>query len=138
MNKMKNILSLILFMCTFIGHAQEGKIEIIKDPRLDALVRNQEDRQTVMGIPQVPGFRIQLIFDNDKKKIDNLRAKFIAQNPGVDTYVIYNAPNYILKAGNFVERGDALRLRDQSLRLFPTAFIVKEMVNMPRFEESRE
>ncbi len=122
-------------MLTLMSQAQEGKIEIIKDPRLDALVRNQEDRQTVMGIPQVPGFRIQLIFDNDKKKIDNLRSKFIAQNPGVDTYVIYNAPNYILKAGNFVERSDALRVRDQALKIFPTAFVTKEMVNMPRIEE---
>lgn len=135
MQKMKQIVALVLFFISLSGFAQEGKIEIIKDPRLDALVRNQEDRQTVMGIPQVPGFRIQLIFDNDKKKIDNLRAKFIAQHPGVDTYVVYNAPNYILKAGNFVERGDALRLRDQSLKLFPTAFVVKEMVNMPRIEE---
>ena len=135
LNKMKNIVSLSLLLFAFIGYAQEGKIEIIKDPRLDALVRNQEDRQTVMGIPQVPGFRIQLIFDNDKKKIDNLRSKFIAQNPGVDTYVIYNAPNYILKAGNFVERSDALRVRDQALKIFPTAFITKEMVNMPRIEE---
>lgn len=135
MQKMKQIVALALLFLSLSGFAQEGKIEIIKDPRLDALVRNQEDRQTVMGIPQVPGFRIQLIFDNDKKKIDNLRAKFIAQHPGVDTYVVYNAPNYILKAGNFVERGDALRLRDQSLKLFPTAFVVKEMVNMPRIEE---
>lgn len=126
---------LLILLFSFAGYAQEGNIEIIKDPRLDALIRNQADRINVTGIPQVPGFRIQLIFDNDKKKIDQLRSKFISQNPGIDTYVVYNAPNYILKAGNFIERGDALRLRDQSLRLFPTAFVVKEMVNMPRLED---
>lgn len=126
---------LLILLLSFAGYGQEGNIEIIKDPRLDALIRNQADRINVTGIPQVPGFRIQLIFDNDKKKIDQLRSKFISQNPGIDTYVVYNAPNYILKAGNFIERGDALRLRDQSLRLFPTAFVVKEMVNMPRLED---
>ncbi len=125
---------LSLCLVTF-SYGQEGKVEIVKDPRVDALVRDQADRINVTGIPQVPGFRIQLIFDNDKKKIDQLRAKFIASNPGVDTYVVYNAPNYILKAGNYIERSDALRLRDQSLRLFPTAFVVKEMVNMPRIED---
>jgi hypothetical protein len=135
MHKLKNILPLLILLISFAGIAQEGNVEIIKDPRLDALIRNQADRINVIGIPQVPGYRIQLIFDNDKKKIDQLRSKFISQNPGVDTYVVFNAPNYVLKAGNFVERGDALRLRDQSLRLFPTAFVVKEMVNMQRLED---
>ncbi len=135
MHKMKRLPFFLLLIITSFGYAQEGKIEIIKDPRLDALVRNQADRINVTGIPQVPGYRVQLIFDNDKNKIDRLRAQFISQHPGVDTYVVYNAPNYMLKAGNFMERGDALRLRDQSLKLFRTAFVVKEMVNMPRLED---
>lgn len=135
MQKLKLIFSSALLFFTFMGHAQEGNVEIVKDPRVDALIREQADRSNVTGIAQVPGFRVQLIFENDKKKIDQMRARFIALNPGVDTYVLYNAPNYILKAGNFVERGDAMRLRDQSLRLFPTAFVVKEMVNMPRLED---
>lgn len=135
MLEMKHLFAFLLLFVTGFGQAQDGKIKIIKDPRLDALVRNQADRINVTGIAQVPGFRIQLIFDNDKKKINQLRSRFIANHPGVDTYVLFNAPNYILKAGNFMERSDALRLRDKSLRLFPTAFVVKEMVNMPRLED---
>ena len=135
MFKMKHLATLILLVVSLSGLAQEGKIEIIKDPRLDALVRDQADRNLVGGIPQVPGFRVQMIFDSDKAKINSLRSRFIAQHPGVDTYVVYSAPNYILKAGNYMERGDALRLRDRSLRLFPTAFVVKEMINMPRIED---
>lgn len=134
MFKMNHLATLILIAISLSGLAQEGKIEIIKDPRLDALVRNQADKNLVSGIAQVPGFRVQMIFDSDKQKIDNLRSRFIAQNPGVDTYVFYSAPNYILRAGNFMEREDALRLRDGSLKLFPTAFVIKEMINMPRIE----
>ncbi len=135
MSHVKFIYSILFTLVSALVIAQEGKVEVIKDPRLDALIRSQEDKNIVNGIPQVPGFRVQLIFDSDKKKIDNLRARFIAQNAGVDTYVIYNAPNYVLKAGNFMERADAQKLRDQSLKLFPTAFIVKEMINMPRIED---
>jgi hypothetical protein len=135
MFKMKHLATLILLAISISGWAQEGKIEIIKDPRLDALVRDQADKILVGGIAQVPGFRVQMIFDSDKQKIGDLRSRFIAQNPGVDTYVVYSAPNFILKAGNFMDREDALRLRDGSLKLFPTAFVVKEMINMPRIQD---
>lgn len=115
--------------------AQElGSIEIVKDPRVDALVKKQAYPLNADGIPEIPGYRVQLLFDSDKKKVDEMRARFISMNPTIETYVIYNAPNYLLKAGDCRNYSDAEKIRDSSKRVFPAAFIVREKVKLPKID----
>lgn len=109
-------------------------IEIIKDPRVDGLVRRQAFPVSADGIPQIPGYRVQLLFDSDKKKVDEMRARFISINPTVETYVIYNAPNYLLKAGDCRTHSDAEKIRDAVRRTFPGSFIVREMIKLPKLD----
>jgi hypothetical protein len=109
-------------------------IEIIKDPRVDGLVRKQAFALSPDGIPQIPGYRVQLLFDSDKKKVDDMRAKFISINPLVETYVFYNAPNYLLKAGDCRTYNDAEKIRDAVRRSFPGSFIVREMIKLPKLD----
>jgi len=112
----------------------QGEIEIIKDPRVDGLVRKQAFPLSPDGIPQIPGYRVQLLFDSDKKKIDNMRAHYISMNPNIETYIIYNAPNYLLKAGDCRTYNDAEKIRDAARRSFPASFIVREMVKIPKLD----
>jgi len=109
-------------------------IEIIKDSRLEAIVKKQAFLLSPDGIPQIPGYRVQLLFDSDKKKIDDLRARFISMNPNIETYIIYNAPNYLLKAGDCRLYNDAEKIRDAARRSFPASFIVREMVKIPKLD----
>jgi hypothetical protein len=111
-----------------------GGIEIIKDPRLDGLVRKQAYPVSSDGLPQIPGYRVQLLFDSDKKKVDDLRARFISTHPTVETYVFYNAPNYLLKAGDCRTYNDAEKIRDAVRRTFPGSFIVREMIKLPKLD----
>lgn len=113
---------------------EKGGIEIIKDPRVDGLVRAQAYPLSPDGIPQIPGYRVQLLFDSDKKKVDEMRARYISMNPEVETYVIYNAPNYLLKAGDCRTYNEAEKIRDASRRTFPGSFIVREMVKLPKMD----
>lgn len=109
-------------------------IEIIKDPRIDGLVRKQAFPVSPDGIPQIPGYRVQLLFDSDKKKVDDMRARFINMNPSVETYIVYNAPNYLLKAGDCRTYNDAEKIRDAVRKTFPGSFIVREMVKVPKLD----
>lgn len=114
--------------------APTSGIEIIKDPRIDGLIRKQAFPLGADGMPQIPGYRVQLIFDADKKKVDEMRARFINTNPNVETYVVYNAPNYLLKAGDCRTYNDAEKIRDAVRRSFPGSFIVREMIKVPKLD----
>lgn len=131
---MKRFLLAILIFTTLSSIAQQGNIEVIKDNRIDALVKKQGAIIPPATVPQITGFRIQLFFDTDKKAIDDARTKFITQYPKIDTYVIYNAPNYFLKAGNFRTRLEAEKVKVTVDKDFPTNFIVKELINLPRID----
>ncbi len=131
---MKTVMPFLFSLLTFSLFSQNGEIEVIKDSRIDGLVKNQSMIIPPSTVPQITGYRIQLFFDTEKSAIDDARARFITQFPKVDTYVIYNAPNYFLKVGNFRTKLEAEKVKVQIDRDFPTNYIVKELINLPRID----
>ena len=123
-----------LFFCIH-SFSQNGSVEIIKDVRIDGLIRKQGLAVPPATSPQLPGYRVQLFFDSDRKEVDAARSKFVSSFPKVDSYVIYNAPNYILKVGDFRTVLEAEKVKGNLTKDFPTCFIVKEMINLPRIDQ---
>lgn len=115
--------------------AQDGNVEIIKDSRIDALVRNEGAVVPPATTPQITGYRLQLFFDTNRGAVDNARSRFIAMFPKVDTYVEFVAPNYFLKVGDFRTQMEAEKVKAQVETSFPTSFVVKEKVNLPRIDQ---
>ncbi len=129
-------LTLSAICILFTSNAQTGDVTIIKDNRIDALVKKQGMVIPPATSPQLVGYRVQLFFDSERKAVDEARSKFIALFPKVDTYVIYNAPNYFLKVGDFRTLLEAERVKENLAKDFPTSFIVKEMINLPRIDQN--
>ncbi len=125
---------LIFIFFSLISFSQENQIEIIKDYRIDALVKKQGEIIPPASVPQIIGYRIQLFFDTEKKAVDDARAKFISMYPKVDTYVTYTAPNYFLKVGNFRTHLEAEKVKTSVDKEFPTNYIIKELINLPRID----
>jgi hypothetical protein len=133
---MQKTASLILVCLLSLGaRAQKGNVEVVKDPRLDLLVKKQGSAILPSTAVEIDGYRLQLFFDTDRKEVDKARSKFISSQPSVDTYIIYNAPNYILKVGDFRQYHQAEKLKDASAQEFPTSFVIKEKINLPKLEE---
>ncbi len=130
----KNSFFLIFIFFSLISFSQENQIEIIKDYRIDALVKKQGEIIPPASVPQITGYRIQLFFDTEKKAVDDARAKFISMYPKVDTYVTYTAPNYFLKVGNFRTHLEAEKVKTSVDKEFPTNYIIKELINLPRID----
>lgn len=130
----KNSFFLIFIFFSLISFSQENQIEIIKDYRIDALVKKQGEIIPPASVPQIIGYRIQLFFDTEKKAVDDARAKFISMYPKVDTYVTYTAPNYFLKVGNFRTHLEAEKVKTSVDKEFPTNYIIKELINLPRID----
>ena len=131
---MKSIGLFISFLITSSIYAQTGSVEVVKDARIDELVKNQSAIIPPATVPQMTGYRIQLFFDLDKKLVEDARSKFVALYPKVDTYIIYNAPNYFLKVGNFRTRLEAEKVKSEIERDFPASFIIKELIYLPRID----
>lgn len=129
------ILLLSFGIITNSAFAQSGNIEIIKDTRIDALVKKQGMVIPPATSPQIVGYRVQLFFDSDRKLVDDARSKFIAAYPKIDTYIVFTSPNYVLKVGDFRSELEAERIKDNLFVNFPTSFIVKELVNLPRIDQ---
>jgi nitrate reductase beta subunit len=131
---MKNLSSIVAILIMNFAFSQNGKVEIIKDSRIDELVKQQSAIVAPATVPQITGYRIQLFFDADKKLVEDARSKFTSMYPKVDTYIIYNAPNYFLKVGNFRTRLEAEKVKSSVDRDFQTNFIVKELIYLPRID----
>jgi hypothetical protein len=126
---------IFLFCFSLTSFSQSGSIRYTVDQRIEALVRLQGLSSGPNGLPQVAGYRVQLLFDAEKKVIDDARTLFINAFPKVDSYVLFNAPHFVLKVGDFRTSLDAERVRESLIKDFPASFIVKEMINLPRIDQ---
>jgi hypothetical protein len=124
----KLILVTALTVISYFGNAQ---VTIVKDSRIDDLVHAQSQGPS----SEIIGYRLQLTFDSSKSVIDDSRSRFSAQFPKVDTYVEFVAPHYFLKVGDFRTQLEAEKVKTATAAQFPTGFIVKEKINLPRIDQ---
>ena len=131
---------MVLLFCLFLMSAQyalsqSGHVEVIADNRINALVKKQAEVVPPEVNPQIDGYRIQLFFDSEKSLVNDAKARFISKFRSIDTYVKYNAPNFFLRVGDFRTRLEAERIKAEIIGEFPTSFIVKEKIKLPRLEK---
>ena len=132
---MKLFFILLSFLWIPISFSQKGEVTIKEDSRINALIDAQSNVPPNEINPQINGFRIQLFFDSDKSLINTKRAYFISIFPKIDTYTTYTAPNFFLKVGDFRTRLEAEKIKAEIEAQFPTSFIIKEKINLPRLAE---
>lgn len=122
-------------LIAFISTQSFGQVTVQKDPRIDNLVKEQSQIIPPATTPQMQGYRVQVTFDSNKAAIDEARNKFVAAFPKVDTYVEFKAPHFFLKVGDFRTNLEAERVKAAIVTQFPTAFIVREWINLPRIDQ---
>lgn len=76
------------------------------------------------------GYRLQIMFSNDRTEAYNAKAKLYKQFPKENCYVIYEQPYYKLRVGDFTNRFEATDLLNQMLTTYNGAFIVKDKVKI--------
>jgi hypothetical protein len=111
------------------GRAQtdSGSVVVAKDPRIDQLVAKQIEinEETTRDSRRImPGYRIQVINSTDRNKVFAAKAKMYQEFPDLKLYLMYQAPNYKLKAGNFKTQEEAEDYIKQLSRIFPTGLYV--------------
>lgn len=122
------------------GFAQDNKkgkghIQVIQDDRVDLLVsKHIQINQNRNGIE---GYKIQIFFDsgnNSKTKAQSIYEGFKAKYPDIRAYLSFKSPNYKVRVGDFRTRLDAQRFLNDIIDEYPNAWIIADMINLPKVE----
>jgi len=106
----------------------------IINPLLDNDSMINIDKSLDSNVAEIEGFRVQVFATQDRNKADELQEqltlKFNEKN-----YIIFEAPNYKLRIGDFLDRDEAEKLRMKLVvNNFPSSWIVRTRI-LPNLEE---
>jgi hypothetical protein len=113
-----------------------GDVRYLEDSRTKQLIDFLSSPLPPENTTQMEGFRVQIYFSNDKQLVDEQRTKFISLYPSFRTYLHYEAPNYLIKVGNFRTEVQAAGFRNMVSSEFPASIIQKDNIELPSREES--
>lgn len=110
---MKPVLLLIILLTGYVAalaQTDSGTVAVHKDPRVDLLVNKQieiNEVTTRQSRRNAPGFRILVISSNSRNKVTEVKTVIYREFPELKAYMMYQAPFFRLKVGNFKERTEA-------------------------------
>jgi len=113
--------------------SQGGQIEVIQPAQVEKLLKMQiSNNQLQKGIP---GYRIRIFSQSGqtaRQKADETRMNFMKSFPELEAHWEYNTPNFQVFIGDFRTKNEALREKKNIEKIFPGAFIVSEIINIPK------
>lgn len=127
----------VLIIASIDTFAQQtrGRVEVIKDPLMDTLIAKRYEMSSAAGVPVAfssYGYRVQFFSGSNRKDAYNAQARLQSEYPELRTYIIYNEPNFKVRAGDFRTRLEAQKLMQDLRASFPSLFIISEKINLPK------
>ncbi len=105
-----------------IGYDTTETVIVHKDPRFDELAAKQAEinkRAFQSGPRRARGFRIQAINTQNRDEANAVKADLLRRFPDEKSYLLYQAPNFRVRIGNFLTQRDASQLRKMISALYP-------------------
>lgn len=118
-----------MLVCSKALAQKPGKVEVIKDPKIDSLIARRVELSR-SGAISVNGFRVQIFSGTSRQEAYDQQARFQTLYPGVRTYISYEQPNYKVRVGDFRTRLEAEKLMNKLRRFYPALFIFSEHINL--------
>jgi hypothetical protein len=106
---------------------------VVQDDDVTWLVEKYNNQNQTK--PIINGYRVQIYFDSgnqSKKKANDVKTQFLAKNPDIPCYLVYQSPNFKVRVGDFRSRYEAYKLYREIRNDFPSAYIVKDEINFPK------
>jgi hypothetical protein len=99
--------------------AEIGKVTVIKDSRLDELVRKEADFNEVLNAAgkSSKGYRLLVLNTNDRPTAMRVRSQLLQNFPEQKVYMGFQPPFIKLKFGNFLTKEEADIYKKDILRL---------------------
>lgn len=105
---------------------ESGKVNYTYEEGIEGLIYQYRgyNKKNVMA----DGYRIQIMFSNDKTEANNAKVNLYRLFPKENCYVDYEQPYYKLRMGDYTDRFQANYALQQLLATYPGAFIIKSKV----------
>lgn len=107
---------------------QRGEIQLNADDRIEKLLEIKKANS--IKSPSLPGYRIQLFYGPRTEALE-YQAEFLKLFPEIDCYLIYDAPNFKVRIGDFRDKYAARRMHLGLLESFPDSFILADQIDLP-------
>jgi hypothetical protein len=110
------------------GLAQTGSVNIHDHAGANELIEqhiyfNKEHSQ-------IPGWRIQVFSSPSMSEANSQKSAVLNNLSNIKTTIVFEAPNYKVRIGNYRNRFDAYRDLQEILIYYPSAFICKDLINV--------
>ena len=116
------------FMQDSVERDSLGEVNIIQDIRLEELLKT--DSIINSKNPGFNGYRIQIFLggSTDRERAFEVKKEFKELFPDERAYVIYTAPDFRVRVGNFRSKLESIELYKACLRYFPNCYPVKTRI----------
>lgn len=144
---MKIIIVILISLITSTAFTQQmmitdsvGNIAVRKDIRLDVLAAKQAEinkKAVFLNTTHANGYRIQVINSSNRDEANTVKAEMLRRFPEQKTYLLYKAPNFKVRVGNFLTQREAEPIRKMIAALYPgrSIYLIAERVEFRPIDE---
>ena len=108
------------------------RLNVEASSEISDLLRQQYDQSRKTGT--MSGYRLQLYFGSGvqaRARAEKIRTDFSMQHPGTRVYLLFKSPDFIVRAGDFRSKSDALKVLKSLTSGYSNAFIVSDEIAFP-------
>jgi len=143
----KLILFFLFLSLATLGQTQmvtdtiNSNVVVVKDSRIELLTKKKAEINKKAADARRPtkGYRIQVLNTTDRTKALAAKSQLLSNYPNQKTYLMYQAPYFKIRIGNFVEKRDADDLKKELAKLFPAGvFIIPSEIEYKAPPEKEE
>ena len=133
--KLKKYLVILFILTTWMAYGQnenQGNISVNSDPRIDELVKLHVAYNK--AFPFMSGYRIQIFMESGNEALnqaEKVKEVFNEKYKNNNAYLIFVAPYYRVRVGDFRTRLEAEKFLQQIIRKYPNAWVIKDEINFP-------
>jgi hypothetical protein len=100
--------------------------QIVQSYEISSLLNRYDEFNKKRDITE--GYRIQITYSDIRQDIYKSKSMLYHQFPDLGSYVEYEQPYFKLRLGDFTTRLEATYYLQQTIALYPGAFIVKDKI----------
>jgi len=101
---------------------------MIISPLIPKMEKEKSENRTDTTQIIVEGFRVQVLATRTRENADQLR-QTLAEGNAEEIYIVFEAPNYKVRMGNFIDRRHAESLRQTLVKSgYPSAWIIRTRI----------
>ena len=145
---MRLLFILSFVICSSFSIAQTGTefsrgvVIVNQDPRFAELSEKQAEinkrASKYAGSGVRRGYRIQVVNTQNRDEANAVKAEMLRRFPDQKAYMMYQAPNFRVRIGNFLTQSEASTLRKMIAAIYPQRgiYVISDMIEYrPQIDE---